>query len=125
MRKSAGHSVAIAAVAVAMVAPLEVTAQNRAPRTSVSRAVDTPPGLGAIREADLGRDMQALAGDAMRGREAGTLDELRASAWLAERARAAGLEAAGEDGTFFQFWPNRRAVVSPRAARATTAHTST
>ena len=53
----------------------------------------------------------------MRGREAGTLDELRASAWLAERARAAGLEPAGEDGTYFQFWPMRRAVTSP-ASRA-------
>ena len=61
--------------------------------------------------------MEALAGDAMRGREAGTLDELRASAWLAERARAAGLEPAGEDGTYFQFWSMRRAVTSP-ASRA-------
>src|SRR3712207_5373576 len=48
----------------------------------------------------------------MRGREAGTLDELRASAWVAERARAAGLEPAGDDGTYFQFWPMRRTVTS-------------
>jgi hypothetical protein len=107
MRASAAHTVVMAAVAVALVAPLKATAQNRAPRTSVSRAADAPPGLAAIREADLRRDMEALAGDAMRGREAGTLDELRASAWLAERARAAGLEPAGEDGTYFQFWPTR------------------
>ena len=44
----------------------------------------------------------------MRGREAGTLDELRASVWVAERARAAGLEPASDDGTYFQFWPMRR-----------------
>jgi len=118
MRTSAAHTVVMAVVAVALVAPLRATAQTRAPRTSVSRAADAPPGLGAIREADLRRDMEALAGDAMRGREAGTLDELRASAWLAERARAAGLEPAGEDGTYFQFWPMRRAVTSP-ASRAT------
>src|SRR5439155_11762473 len=43
-----------------------------------------------------------------RGREAGTLDEMRASMWLAERAREAGLEPAGDDGTYFQFWPMRR-----------------
>jgi hypothetical protein len=48
----------------------------------------------------------------MRGREAGTLDELRASAWLAEQARAAGLEPGGDDGTYFQFWPLRRSVTS-------------
>ena len=117
MHTSAAHPVVIAALAIAIVAPLEATAQNRPPRTTVSRAADAPPSVAAIREADLRRDMEALAGDAMRGREAGTLDELRASAWLAERARAAGLEPAGEDGTYFQFWPMRRAVNSP-ASRA-------
>lgn len=65
-------------------------------------------GIAAIREADLKRDLYALASDAMRGREAGTIDEFRASAWVAERAREAGLVSAGEDGTFFQFWPLRR-----------------
>ena len=44
----------------------------------------------------------------MRGREAGTLDELRASMWVAKAAREAGLEPAGDDGTYFQFWPMRR-----------------
>jgi hypothetical protein len=66
------------------------------------------PGIGAIREADLRRDLETMAGDAMRGREAGTLDEMRASVWVADRAREAGLEPAGDDGTFFQFWPMRR-----------------
>jgi hypothetical protein len=113
MRTSAAHTVVIAVVAIAVVAPLRATAQTPAPRTSKSSAASAPPGLAAIREADLRRDMEALAGDAMRGREAGTLDELRASAWLAARARAAGLEPAGDDGTYFQFWPMRRAVTSP------------
>ncbi len=49
----------------------------------------------------------------MRGREAGTLDELRAAMWLADRARAAGLEPAGSDSTFFQFWPMRRTRIAP------------
>ena len=64
--------------------------------------------MDAIREEELRRDIYFLAGDAMRGREAGTLDEMRASMWIAERARAAGLEPAGDEGTFFQFWPMRR-----------------
>jgi hypothetical protein len=66
------------------------------------------PGLTHIREAELREDLFALGGDAMRGREAGTLDELRASMWLAERARAAGLEPGGDDGTYFQFFPLHR-----------------
>ncbi|HEU4628315.1 MAG TPA: M28 family peptidase [Gemmatimonadaceae bacterium] len=70
------------------------------------------PALDAIREADLRRDLYALAGDHFRGREAGTLDELRASVWLAEQARAAGLEPAGDDGTYFQWWSIRRYRIS-------------
>jgi hypothetical protein len=71
------------------------------------------PGQSAITESDIRRDLFALSGDEMRGREAGTLDELRASVWLADRAREAGLEPAGDDGTYFQFWPMRRIRVSP------------
>jgi len=71
-----------------------------------------PPEMSEIREADLRRDLEALAADTFRGREAGTLDELRASVWVAERARAAGLAPAGDDGTYFQFFPMRRVRTS-------------
>ena len=70
------------------------------------------PALDAITESDLRRDMFALGGDAMRGREAGTLDEMRATGWVAERAREAGLLPAGDDGTYFQWWPIRRSRLS-------------
>jgi len=68
--------------------------------------------IDRIREADLKRDLFALAGDAMRGREGGTLDEMTASAWVAERAREAGLQPAGDNGTYFQFFPLERLRVS-------------
>src|SRR5687767_2389307 len=71
-----------------------------------------PPALEAITEAELRRDLFALASDEMRGREAGELDEMRASAWVAERAREAGLLPAGEDGTYFQFFPLRRVRIA-------------
>ena len=70
------------------------------------------PSLDAIRAEDLRRDLFALAGDDMRGREGGTLDELRASGWLVEQIRAIGLEPAGEDGTYYQWWPIRRIRLS-------------
>ncbi len=73
---------------------------------------EAPPALGAITEAELRADLFYMASDSMRGREAGTLDELRASAWVADRARAAGLEPAGDDGTYFLYWPRRRVRVS-------------
>jgi Peptidase family M28 len=65
-----------------------------------------------IRDVDLKADLFTLAGDAMRGREGGTLDEMTASAWVAERAREAGLQPAGDNGTYFQFFPLERTRVS-------------
>jgi len=68
-----------------------------------------------IQASDLKRDLYRMADDYFRGREAGTLDELKASVWLAEEARKAGLEPAGEDGTYFQFFPLIRERVSTRS----------
>jgi hypothetical protein len=83
-------------------------------------AVSSPPAgapvaegaMALLREDDIRRDLFALAGDAMRGREAGTADELRASMWIAEQLAKAGLEPAGDDGTWFQLFPLRRATQS-------------
>src|SRR5262249_54999258 len=72
----------------------------------------TQDPIDRITEADLKADLFTLAGDAMRGREGGTLDEMAASVWVAERARQAGLEPAGDNGTFFQFFPLERFRVS-------------
>ena len=73
---------------------------------------DIPPALAAIDTAQLRRDLYVMASDSMRGREAGTLDELRASAWVADRAREAGLQPAGDNGTYFQFWPMHRLLTT-------------
>ncbi len=73
---------------------------------------DFSPGLTAIKKADLKKDIFELASDQMRGRRAGTIDELRAAAWVAQKAKEAGLEPAGEDWTYFQFFPLYRSVVA-------------
>jgi hypothetical protein len=83
-----------------------------APRSAVPSAGGRPAPSEAITREELRRDLFALAGDSMRGREAGTLDEMRASLWVAERAREAGLEPAGDDGTFFQFFELQRVRVA-------------
>lgn len=77
-----------------------------------STNVSAPPAFSAIKEADLKRDLFVLASDSLRGKRAGTIDELRAAAWVAEAARKAGLQPAGDDGTYFQYFPLRRIVVS-------------
>lgn len=77
-----------------------------------AQSVNQPPALAAIREADLRNDLYALADAHFKGRSAGTLDELKASMWMAEQFRAIGLQPAGDDGTYFQFfsmWRNRLA----------------
>ena len=75
--------------------------------------------MAAIREADIKRDMYALAGDEMRGREAGTLDEMRASMWLAEEMRKIGLSPRGDGGSWFQWWNMRRTRISSVSSSVT------
>ncbi len=77
-----------------------------------AQSVPTPAAIATIREQDLRRDLFAMAGDAMRGREAGTLDEMRASMWTAEQLRSIGVQPLGEDGTYFQWFNMRRTRVS-------------
>lgn len=69
--------------------------------------------ISKIREADIKADLFVLAGDEMRGREGGTLDEMDASVWIAEKAREAGMLPAGDNGTYFQFFPLERFRTSP------------
>ncbi len=67
--------------------------------------------MAAITQEDLRRDLHIIGGDAFRGREGGTVDELRASVWVAEELRKIGLEPMGDFGSFFQWWHIRRTRV--------------
>jgi Zn-dependent M28 family amino/carboxypeptidase len=71
-----------------------------------------PAAYSLIKESDLRRDEYAMAGDAMRGREAGSLDEMRASMWVADQMRQIGLKPGGEDSSYFQWWNMRRTRIS-------------
>ncbi|MBN8821508.1 MULTISPECIES: M28 family peptidase [unclassified Spirosoma] len=77
-----------------------------------SKATQTGNAVSAIKESDIKRDLFALAGDHFRGREAGSLDELKASVWIADQLRAMGLQPAGDDGTFFQFFHIQRTRIT-------------
>ena len=93
----------LALVALTVGATLPARAQSGVP---------TPAAYTTIKEADIKVDMFAMAGDAMRGREAGTLDEMRASMWVADQFRKYGLTPMGEDGTWFQWFNMRRVRIS-------------
>ncbi|WP_121353828.1 M28 family metallopeptidase [Flavisolibacter nicotianae] len=94
---------------------LQVQAQKK---NRVPVAGTNPPALASIKEADLQRDLYAMAADHFRGREAGTLDELRASMWWAEELRKEGLQPAGDDGTYFQYFNLYRNRISPASTVA-------
>ncbi len=96
----------LAALAASLAIAAPLAAQGTHPITP-------PAAMSAIRQQDLRRDLFTLAGDAMRGREAGTLDEMRASMRLADQMRQIGLVPRGQDGTFFQWWNMQRTRVSP------------
>ncbi|MBF4494008.1 M28 family peptidase [Flavobacterium sp. JLP] len=70
------------------------------------------PLVSAITDKDLRTDMYQMAGDHFNGREAGTLDELKVSMWLANKAKEAGMTPAGDDGTYFQFFDMYRHQVT-------------
>lgn len=94
-------SSALATLAAVMI-PAALSAQAKAaPRSS---ATGVPAAMATIREADIRRDLFAFASDGMRGREAGTVDEMRASMWVAEQLRRMGVKPAGQDGSYFQWW---------------------
>jgi hypothetical protein len=87
--------------------PLAGQAQKKAPTPTTTTNAES-----AIHEADIKRDVYALAGDHYRGREGGTLDELKASVWLADQIRATGMLPAGDDGTYFQWFHLQRTRLS-------------
>jgi hypothetical protein len=79
-----------------------------------AKSSNLPPALSAIKDADLKKDIFELAGDAFRGRRAGTPDELRAAVWVAQKAMEAGLKPAGDDGTYFQFFNIKRTRIAAK-----------
>src|SRR5947208_16927700 len=107
----------VSVVAASVVVTSTVAAQLT--KSAASFSMRPPAAMSLIHEADLKRDMYALAGDEMRGREAGTLDEMRASMWIAEEMRKIGLAPRGEDGTYFQWWNMRRTRISTGSSSVT------
>ncbi|PHX96262.1 MAG: peptidase M28 [Gemmatimonadetes bacterium] len=77
-----------------------------------SQSIPTPPAYALIKEPEIRADMLVMAGDAMRGRESGTLDEMRASIWTADQLGKAGVKPFGEDGGWFQWFNMRRTRIA-------------
>ncbi len=68
--------------------------------------------IAAITPCDLMTRLYIYAADSMRGREAGTPDAIRATAYLEREVRKLGLRPAGDNGTFFQSMPVSARIVT-------------
>ena len=79
-------------------------------QTTPVRTASADPGL--IQAESLKTRLFALADDSMMGREAGTLGNWKATAYIAREFERFGLEPAGENGTFFQRVPLYRLAPS-------------
>ena len=103
--------VRLAALAATITPGLALSAQA-AVKAKGATAAAIPAAMSAIKRTDLERDLYAMAGDGMRGREAGTPDEMRASMWVADRLRQIGAKPMGLDGSYFQWFNMVRTRVS-------------
>ncbi|MDB4917391.1 MAG: peptidase [Gemmatimonadetes bacterium] len=103
------------ALAVAAIAP-SLAAQQRCPAITAGATMPVEytggPTVPAITACDLMTRLYVYAADSMRGREAGTPDAIRATAYIEREVRKIGLVPAGDNGTYFQNMPVSARVVS-------------
>ena len=78
-------------------------------------AQKNPPGLRLVKEADLKKDVYEMCEPFFRGRGGGTIDELNASVWLADKFRSIGISPAGDHNTYFQYFNLWRNELSDRS----------
>src|SRR5450759_1677094 len=101
---------------VLVAAAPSLTAQQKCPATTPAATMPLTyhggPTVAAITACDLMTRLYTYAADSMRGREAGTPDAIRATAYIEREVRRLGLRPAGDKGTFFQYMPVTERFVS-------------
>ncbi|HEY8310614.1 MAG TPA: hypothetical protein VIG47_08660, partial [Gemmatimonadaceae bacterium] len=95
-------------VALALVAPT-LSAQQTCPAVRAGATMPLKyhggPTVPAITACDLMTRLYIYADDSLRGREAGTSDAMRATAYIESQVRQLGLRPAGDHGSYFQNMP--------------------
>ncbi|HYV97304.1 MAG TPA: M28 family peptidase [Gemmatimonadaceae bacterium] len=99
-----------AASAGLLVAPMAAFAQGQTcpattPGATMPLTYKGGPTAPAISACDLMTRLYIYAADSMRGREAGSPDAIRATAYIESEVRRLGLEPAGDKGSYFQYLP--------------------
>jgi hypothetical protein len=113
------RAAALSALAVPVVTPTLV-AQQKCPATTPGAAMPLTyqgaPTVPAITACDLMTRLYVYAADSMRGREAGTPDAIRATAYIEGEVKRLGLRPAGDNGTFFQSMPVTARIMTQASA---------
>jgi hypothetical protein len=113
------RAAALAALAMP-VATHTLAAQQKCPATTPGATMPLTyqggPTVPAITACDLMARLYVYAADSMRGREAGTSDAIRATAYIESEVRRLGLRPAGDNGTFFQSMPVTARVMTQASA---------
>ncbi|HMA22230.1 MAG TPA: M20/M25/M40 family metallo-hydrolase [Gemmatimonadaceae bacterium] len=79
-----------------------VTVAACAPQPAVQTGAGPGRTVADITPADLRTRLYIYADDSMQGREAGTIGDYKATAYIAAELQRMGLEPAGDNGTYFQ-----------------------
>ncbi|HXV17572.1 MAG TPA: M20/M25/M40 family metallo-hydrolase [Gemmatimonadaceae bacterium] len=90
------------AVRAMSIALASATVAACAPQPAVQTAAGPGRTVAAITPADLRTRLYIYADDSMQGREAGTIGDYKATAYIASELARMGLEPAGDNGTYFQ-----------------------
>jgi hypothetical protein len=105
----------VAAFALPVAAPT-LAAQQKCPANTPGAKMPLTyqggPTVAAITACDLMTRLYIYAADSLRGREAGTPDIIRATAYIEREVRRLGLLPAGDNGTYFQYMPVTARVLS-------------
>ena len=83
---------------------------------AAAAAPSAPGAAGAIAAEGLRRDLFVFASDSFMGRETGSEGSRMAARFIADRLRAAGVEPAGDSGTYFQRVPLTRTAILPSSS---------
>ena len=113
-------STTAAAAALAATAAAPLSAQQKCPANTPGAIMPVTYQGGAtvpaITACDLMTRLYIYAADSMRGREAGTVDALNATAYIEREVRKLGLKPAGDNGTYFQNMPVSARVLAANSS---------
>ncbi len=108
MKQTILRAGAFAALTLSFAAP-SLSAQQKCPANTPGATMPLTyqggPTVAAITACDLMTRLYIYAADSMRGREAGTPDNIRATAYIEREVKRLGLIPAGDKGSYFQYMP--------------------